>query len=117
MNKSDVNRLKQKLILQRKEIQQLEATLEEGIQTVMLDQSKVGRLSRMDALQGQQMALEASRRRQAQLEKIKLALLRLEDGEYGYCVECGEQIDVRRLDFDPASSHCIKCAEQAAGFN
>lgn len=111
MNESDIERFKQKLILQRTEIQDLETTLKESSQTVILDQSKVGRLSRMDAMQGQQMALEASRRRQLQLSNITRALHRIEIGEYGYCVQCGEEIDSRRLDFDPANSHCIECAE------
>lgn len=111
MNESDIEKFRQKLLQQRKEIQQLQTSLQESSQTVILDQSRVGRLSRMDAMQGQQMALEASRRRQLQLTNIKSALQRLENGEYGYCLQCGEEIDRRRLDFDPASSHCIECAE------
>lgn len=112
MKQTDIEKFKQKLLLQRREIQQLESTLKQSSQTVTLDQSKVGRLSRMDAMQGQQMALEASRRRQLQLHKIKHALNRVENGEFGYCVKCGEEIDHRRLDFDPANSHCIECAEK-----
>lgn len=115
MNESAIKQLKRKLIAQQNEIHELDETLRESQQTVTLDQSKVGRLSRMDALQGQQMALEAARRRQLQLSKIKSALLRIETGEFGYCVRCGEQIDSRRLDFDPANSHCIQCAELGFG--
>lgn len=111
MNNSEIEKFKHKLALQKKEIQDLEATLEESRQTVVLDQSRVGRVSRMDAMQGQQMALEASRRRQQQLKNIALALQRIEEEEYGYCQGCGEPIDTRRLDFDPANALCIKCAE------
>ncbi len=77
---------------------------------VELDQQSVGRLSRMDALQVQAMAQETSRRRAAELRRIAAALARMEEGEYGYCVECGEEIAVRRLELDPATPLCINCA-------
>lgn len=75
-----------------------------------LDQQAVGRLSRIDSLQVQAMALETSRRRAAQLGRIEAALERMESGEYGFCVECGEEIAARRLDLDPAAPLCISCA-------
>lgn len=77
---------------------------------VELDQQSVGRLSRMDALQVQAMAMETSRRRAGELRRIAAALARMEAGEYGYCVECGEEIAVRRLELDPAAPLCIECA-------
>lgn len=111
MNSQQIEQLKQVLLRQRQEIHDLEATLKESSQTVTLDQSKVGRLSRMDAMQGQQIALEASRRRQQKLKNIESALRRIEEDEYGYCDKCGEEIDIRRLEFDPSNSHCIECAD------
>ena len=77
---------------------------------VELDQQSVGRLSRMDALQVQAMAMETSRRRAGELKRIAAALTRMQAGEYGYCVECGEEIAVRRLELDPATPLCIHCA-------
>ncbi len=77
---------------------------------VELDQTRVGRLSRMDALQGQAMAKETERRRHQELERIDLALKRLADGDYGDCLECGEPIAVKRLMFDPSAALCIDCA-------
>ena len=59
---------------------------------VELDQQAVGRLSRMDALQVQAMALETSRRRKNELRRIAAALARIDKGEFGYCLECGEEI-------------------------
>ncbi len=64
----------------------------------------------MDAIQVQAMALEASRRRGAELRRIAAALARMDSGEYGYCVECGDEIAARRLMFDPAAPLCIGCA-------
>ena len=79
--------------------------------TVVLDQQSVGRLSRIDALQGQEMALAQARRREASLNRIAITLARLDSDDYGYCVECGDEIAVRRLELDPTVQTCIDCAE------
>ncbi|MAZ04114.1 MAG: molecular chaperone DnaK [Sneathiella sp.] len=79
-------------------------------QPVELDQSRVGRLSRMDALQGQAMAQETERRRKNELQRIENALARIKEGEYGYCVSCGEEISKKRLELDPSVPLCIDCA-------
>ena len=81
-------------------------------EAVELDQTRVGRLSRMDAMQIQQMELALSRRQQDELIAIKQALKRLDDGEYGECFACGEDIDPRRLEIDPIATLCISCAQQ-----
>ena len=77
---------------------------------VELDQTRVGRLSRMDSLRDQAMALETERRREAEIHRIDAALERLDDGEWGYCVTCGEDIPPKRLELDPAIPVCIDCA-------
>lgn len=79
---------------------------------VDLDQSSVGRLSRMDAMQSQAMAQENRRRRDVELIRIEAALERLDAGEYGYCAACDEEIDKRRLNVDPANPFCVRCARQ-----
>lgn len=78
--------------------------------TVTLDQQSVGRLSRMDALQQQAMAKATHARRQAQVQRARAALLRIDDGEFGYCLECGEEIARKRLGHDPSLALCITCA-------
>jgi len=108
----EIDKARQKLLHLRSELRELEQTSRDTSATVELDQSRVGRLSRMDALQGQQMALEAGRRRKDQLLKIEGALRRIDSGEYGYCFVCGEEIDVRRLSVDPTSTRCMKCVEE-----
>lgn len=90
----------------------LEAESEASADTrvpVALDQQSVGRLSRMDAIAGQNMAAAAERARQASLVRIDAALRRLDDGEYGYCSDCDELIAPKRLDADPVASLCIAC--------
>ena len=78
--------------------------------TVELDQARVGRISRMDALQQQAMAKAASQRSSVQLHKIEAALVRIRTGEYGYCLKCGEDIAEKRLQVDPAALTCMTCA-------
>ena len=77
---------------------------------VILDQTSVGRVSRIDAMQVQAMAIEAERRRAIEAKRIERALERLDDSEYGECVTCGEDIAPARLELDPAVAVCIDCA-------
>jgi len=79
--------------------------------TVVLDQTSVGRLSRMDALQRQAMAQATARRRETERARILAALQRLEDGEYGYCTDCGEDIAADRLRANPAIPRCLSCTQ------
>lgn len=81
--------------------------------TVQLDQTSVGRVSRVDALQAQAMAQETERRRQVALARAHRALEKLREGEYGHCEACDEPIAPERLRFDPAATLCIRCAEKA----
>ena len=107
-----ISKFKKQLIHQQAELRELEQTGDDASKTVELDQSRVGRLSRMDALQGQAMSQEMKRRRQLELKNIAAALRRIENDEYGYCVKCDEKIATKRLDFDPAAALCIECANK-----
>ena len=89
-----------RLLALRDELRATAATTDEQAQVVELDQSKVGRLSRMDAMQAQAMAVESVARREQKLLDIAAALQRLDEGEYGWCLECGEEIATARLQVD-----------------
>lgn len=103
---------KEKLISLRDELLQVEESSREAASTVELDQTRVGRLSRMDALQGQAMSKATQQRRQIELQRIATALRRIESGDYGYCLECDEEIAPARLEIDPAATLCINCASK-----
>ena len=107
----DVNEVRRRLEARRAEIVERETATKEARDPVELDQSRVGRLSRMDALQSQAMAQDAERRRKIELQKIDAALERIAAGDYGYCISCGEEIPKARLDFDPAVASCVDCAK------
>lgn len=103
----------------RERLQQLLAELEGNAavrhassETVELDQTRTGRLSRMDALQGQAMAKASAARAEQQILRIRAALRRLDDGSFGDCLVCEEPINPARLRADPAATICIDCAEK-----
>lgn len=97
------------------ELLKLRDTSAQGREAVQLDQQSVGRLSRMDAMQLQQMALAADRQRQVQVNRIQRALKQIDDGEFGYCLECGNEIPEGRLQADPAAHLCVTCAAARSG--
>ncbi len=103
---------RRKLIELRDELTEVGPTGDEAAQPVELDQSRVGRLSRMDALRAQSMSIEVKRRREAKLRGVGAALRRIEQEEFGVCSGCEEQIDPRRLEFDPTLELCIDCASR-----
>jgi DnaK suppressor protein len=104
--------IKSRLLQLQQELQGLQETSEDAASVVELDQTSVGRLSRMDALQGQAMSKETGRRRQLELQKITAALRRLDSGDYGYCLSCAEPVARERLALDPGATLCIECANK-----
>ncbi|MBT4588730.1 MAG: TraR/DksA family transcriptional regulator [Rhodospirillaceae bacterium] len=107
---TDIKKVKKLLEAQRKELLQRVESTEEDRKPVELDQAQVGRLSRMDAMQVQEMALEQERRREIELQKIDAALARIKEGDYGFCTHCGDDISPKRLEFDLAVPLCVDCA-------
>ena len=101
---------RQILVALKQSLLKAQETGDQAEQTVELDQTRVGRLSRMDAMQAQAMSKETGRRRRQKLVQIEAALRRIEGDEYGYCQECGEDIAAERLEVDPTVLLCISCA-------
>lgn len=112
MNEITLDRFRKLLLRRRDELTDVEDSAQLAAQTVVLDQTRVGRLSRMDALQQQAMLRESNRRRELALQRIVGALSRINDREYGYCVNCDNEIASNRLEIDPAATLCIDCANR-----
>jgi DnaK suppressor protein len=108
----DIARFRTLLEARRRAIMEDDALSRDSADPVELDQSRQGRLSRMDALQQQAMAAETQRRRSVELKRIAAAMARIDEGEYGYCLTCGEAIPGGRLDVDPAATQCVLCADR-----
>ncbi len=107
---ADIARLKQALLDERGTLAAGDAATADDRAAVELDQTRVGRLSRMDAMQQQAMAQAVHARAAARMQQISAALDRIETGDYGFCQNCGELIGARRIDADPAIATCIDCA-------
>lgn len=110
LTRPQLEQFRTQLLAEREALLGLKQTRDEAAGTVELDQTSVGRLSRMDALQGQAMSVELKRRQERQLKRITMALQRMENGEYGECLDCGEEIAPARLALDPATPLCVGCA-------
>jgi DnaK suppressor protein len=95
------------------ELDELDRTTGDSRRPVELDQASVGRLSRIDAIQMQAMALAAGERRARERRRVLAALDRIEAGDYGYCVRCGEEIATTRLRLDPTIPLCLPCAQRS----
>lgn len=109
---TDLEAYRRKLAAQRDELFAQDALSEDDRAPVVLDQASVGRLSRIDAMQVQAMAIAQQRRRQAERAAIEAALKRVDAGEFGYCIKCGEEIAEPRLRHNPAAATCIQCASE-----
>ena len=108
----DSKRLRNKLLARKAELDEEERLSEADRAPVALEQDSVGRLSRIDAMQMQAMALAQARRRGNERNAIQAALKRIDEDEYGYCLTCGEDIAPERLEHNPAVTTCIACARE-----
>ena len=111
MSPAELDDFRRQLLRLRDELEATETASRAAAQIVELDQAGIGRVSRMDAMQAQQMALESERRRQLQLQRIESALRRIADGIYGRCSSCNEEIHPLRLQADPTFLRCVRCAK------
>lgn len=106
----DLEIARNRLQTRRAELEEISKLSEEARATVVLDQQAVGRLSRMDSMQQQAMAEAQERQRQRDLLRIEMAERRVKGDDYGYCVECDEEIPDARLAIDPMAEKCVRCA-------
>lgn len=110
MNASAEAEIREIILQKLADLEEQDRLGREGQAVVELDQQAVGRLSRMDALQSQAMAKATQAQREIQFKALKAALKRMEDDDYGYCQDCGEDIPDARLKLNPAVLKCMSCA-------
>ncbi len=106
----DIHFFRERLAERLIELNDLAETGDAAAKPVELDQTRVGRLSRMDAMQAQAMSIETKRRREDEVLRVNAALERINNGHFGNCLECDEPIPTARLTFDPSTLLCISCA-------
>ena len=71
-----------------------------------------GRLSRMDAIQQQQMVRAARAGKKIRLQQTKAARMRVQRGEYGLCIACDDEIELKRLQARPETPYCYACQDE-----
>jgi DnaK suppressor protein len=101
----------------RARLVELKATIQEALEQsagerpVERSGSAIGRLSRMDAMQVQEMAQMGRRQLDVRLKRIDASLQAIERGKFGVCRECKGPIDLRRLEALPEAPFCLPCQE------
>ncbi len=108
LSTKQIDKLQQCLLSLQQELKQLLSTTEEGARPVDMGQP-IGRLSRIDAMQQQNMAKASRRSHELRLQQIAAALRTIQDGEYGLCKECDEPIGYGRLSARPETPFCVNC--------
>ena len=108
LNDNQIVTLKKALKALQNELATLLAASEESVQTVDLDQP-IGRLSRMDAMQQQKMAIANRQAHQLRAKQVIAALAAIQEGNYGFCKLCEEPIGFKRLQARPEAPFCVKC--------
>ena len=110
----EVDQLIELEILARRELECLEAeheAAEKEEQTNAISPDKaIGRLSRLDSMQMQEVAKDAARRRVLRMNELRYAFARMDDGDYGFCEACRSVISFERLSARPEVRRCENCA-------
>jgi len=106
---SQLTELRTELERQLSRLEKSMKVTEEALRTVELDQTTVGRLSRMDSLQSQSLSKGLRDREVIRLSQIRDAIAKLAAGTYGACTVCGNGIPFERLFVYPEAPECAAC--------
>lgn len=108
----DVDQLIELEILAREELGRLreEAGKEEADPAAVAVDVAIGRLSRLDSMQMEEVRKDAVRRRNERIHLLQQAVNKMDEGSYGLCEGCGEWIDYARLEERPEANLCGDCA-------
>ena len=111
MNLSDKAHIKSVITEKIAELRLVVESDANGQEQIELDQTRVGRLARMDAVQHHAIAQAQGERALKQLGLLELLLSKVDDEDFGECHYCGEDIPVGRLLIRPESLRCVQCAD------
>ncbi len=102
--------LHQDLLTDRLRLEESLQLSKEGSKPVELS-TPIGRLSRMDAIQQQEMTKAGRATAEGKLRQVDAALTAYKKGEYGYCRSCDAPIGYRRLKARPEAPFCLVCQD------
>ncbi len=109
LTKEQITDLRVELERQLGRLQKSMKVTDEAMRPVELDQTAVGRLSRIDSIQNQSMSKGLREREVVKLSQIREALVRIEEGSYGICAVCGGPVPFERLFVFPEAPECSDC--------
>ncbi len=109
LSKQQETTLHHKLLEQKSVLKCLLVNNKDTSKPVQLDQQALGRVSRIDAIQQQEMAIANRANQELTLVRIMKALRRIQEADYGYCLECDNCIPYERLLIKPETNLCIQC--------
>ncbi|MBW2411232.1 MAG: TraR/DksA C4-type zinc finger protein [Deltaproteobacteria bacterium] len=107
MNKKTVEHLKNRLIRELEDLQQGENCNLNGLSGS--DESLPDLVDRASSFIDRSLSQSMCDRQNLRIKKIEEALEDIENGEYGICRHCGEDIAMKRLKANPIARHCITC--------
>ena len=110
MNKTQLKKFKN--LLEIKRIELVKKAKETLVQDMTLDVNDLP--DEMDLASSeylQSFTFRLRGREKSFLDKINKALVKIEEGTFGVCEECGEEISMKRLEARPETTLCIRCKE------
>ena len=111
MDSRERAKLKEKIVFERASLEKEIASLKEQAKPVPPDNA-IGRLTRMDAIQAKSVAEAVLNEARIRQSKLETALGRIDDDEFGICMDCGEEIPMARLELVPEALKCVRCADR-----
>jgi DnaK suppressor protein len=108
---SDAQRqqLREKILAEIESSLELIPSLKENSKPVSPDNA-IGRLSRMEAINDQNMLQANLRSTEARVARLKQTLAQIDEEDFGLCAHCEEPIPFARLLLIPESKTCVQCA-------
>jgi|TARA_B100000902_G_C27292697_1_gene908098 DnaK suppressor protein len=111
MENSKYIELKKMILSELKALEQNLNDARGASKVVELDQQLIGRLSRMDSIRDKEMSKANLGRRTQRKSQLLEVLERLKENDFGFCIDCGEEIDIRRLRINPIVRKCFSCMQ------
>lgn len=73
-------------------------------------ENAIGRVSRMDAINNKSVNEAALRKAETKLNNLEVALTKVDDPDFGYCIKCKNEIPLGRILLMPHAVSCVNCA-------
>ena len=111
MDKEQQKFFKKKILAEIESLQIKITELKESTKPIAPDVA-IGRISRMDAINNKSVNEAALRTAENKLNKLEMALDKVDDPKFGSCIRCGQKIPEGRLLIMPESVKCVNCAQR-----